>query len=264
MESVLSLINPAYTAAGFVVGALVGLSGTGGAALMTPLLMLLFGIHPATAVGTDLLYAGLTKIGGSVVHGAHGAIDWRVTRRLALGSVPAAAVTLAALSYFGLHSQGAGTAIKTSLGFALMLTAVSLVFHRRLQSAIAYLMEGHTEREIGALTTGVGVVLGALVSITSVGAGALGVPALMVLYPRMQTVRIVATNIAHAVPLALVAGAGYWWLGSVDYPLLASLLAGSIPGVVIGSHLASWTPEHVLRTLLAGILAFLGGKLAVG
>ncbi len=256
-----NLINPPFTAAGFFVGVMVGLTGVGGGALMTPLLVLLLGIHPATAVGTDLLYAACTKTGGTVVHGANGSIDWRVVRRLALGSVPAAAVTLVALSHFGVHSKGTGTVITTSLGIALMLTAVSLVFRQRLVSAMASFTESRNERAIGALTTGLGAVLGVLVPIASIGAGALGVTALVILYPKMPMVRIVGSSIAFAVPLALLSGVGHWWLGSVDWPLLASLLAGSIPGVVIGSQFASRTPEHVLRPLVAGLLAIAGGRL---
>ena len=261
MASVLHVINPLYSVCGFVVGALVGFTGVGGGSLMTPLLVLLFGIHPATAVGTDLLYAGLTKICGSAVHGFNRAIDWRVTRRLAAGSIPAAAVTLWVLSHFGVNSKGTTTAITTTLGFALILTAVTLIFRQRLLGAMASLMEGRTEREISVLTTVLGAALGVLVSISSVGAGALGVTALLILYPKMQTVRIVGSDIAHAVPLTLIAGAGHWWLGSVDWPLLVSLLAGSVPGIVIGSYFASRVPERVLRPLLAGTLALVGGRL---
>ena len=261
MASVFPLIHPLYTASGFAVGALVGLTGVGGGSLMTPLLVLLFGIHPATAVGTDLLYAGLTKICGSAVHGFNGAIDWRVTRRLAAGSIPAATVTLWVLSHFGVNSKGTTTAITTTLGFALILTAVTLIFRQRLLGAMASLMEGRTECEISMLTTVLGAALGVLVSISSVGAGALGVTALLILYPKMQTVRIVGSDIAHAVPLTLIAGAGHWWLGSVDWPLLVSLLAGSVPGIVIGSYFASRVPERVLRPLLAGTLALVGGRL---
>jgi uncharacterized protein len=260
---VLHVIHPIYAASGFVVGALVGLTGVGGGSLMTPLLVLVFGIPPATAVGTDLLYAGLTKICGSAVHGFNRAIDWRVTRLLASGSIPAAAVTLWALSHFGVNSKGTTTAITTTLGFALILTAVTLVFRRRLLIGVASLMERRTEREIGALTTALGAVLGMLVSISSVGAGALGVTALLILYPNMQTVQIVGSDIAHAVPLTLIAGAGHWWLGSLDGPLLASLLAGSVPGIVIGSHFASRAPERLLRPLLAGTLALVGGRLVL-
>src|SRR5579871_2099051 len=158
LQNVLHMINPLYTASGFAVGALVGFTGVGGGSLMTPLLVLLFGIHPATAVGTDLLYAGLTKICGSAVHGFNRAIDWQVTRRLASGSIPAAALTLLALSYFGVDSKGTTTAITTTLGFALILTAVTLIFRRRLLSALASVMERRSDREIAMLTT----LLGAL------------------------------------------------------------------------------------------------------
>ncbi len=261
MPNVLHLINPLYTVSGFCVGALVGFTGVGGGSLMTPLLVLLFGIHPATAVGTDLLYAGLTKICGSAVHGFNGAIDWRVTRRLALGSVPAAAFALLVLSHFGVDSKGTSAAITTTLGIALILTAVTLVFRRRLLKAVVSFMERRTAHEISLLTTALGAILGILVSISSVGAGALGVTFLLMLYPKMPTVRIVGSDIAHAVPLTLIAGTGHWWLGSVDWRLLVSLLAGSIPGIAIGSHFASRVPERVLRPLLAGTLALIGGRL---
>ena len=262
MPSFVHMVNPLYTLSGLVVGALVGFTGVGGGSLMTPLLVLLFGIHPATAVGTDLLYAGVTKISGSFVHGLNGAIDWKVTRRLALGSVPAAALTLLTLAHFGVDSKGATVAISTTLGFALLLTAVTLVFRKRLLAAAAGFFDRRTDREIRLLTTALGVALGVLVSISSVGAGAIGVTVLLMLYPKLPTVRIVGSDIAHAVPLTLVAGAGHWWLlGSVDWPLLLSLLLGSIPGIAIGSHFASRVPDRVLRPLMAGTLALVGGRL---
>jgi len=255
------LINPAYAASGFAVGTLVGFTGVGGGSLMTPLLVLLFGIHPATAVGTDLLYAGLTKICGSFVHGLNDAIDWRVTGRLASGSVPAAVVSLWALSHFGVDSKGTSVAITTTLGFALILTAVTLLFRRRLLAAAAGFLDKRSDGESARLTVALGAVLGVLVSISSVGAGAIGVTVLLMLYPKMPTVRIVGSDIAHAVPLTLLAGAGHWWLGSVDWALLVSLLCGSLPGIAIGSHFASRVPERVLRPLMAGTLALVGGRL---
>jgi uncharacterized membrane protein YfcA len=263
LVSALHLINPLYTASGFAVGALVGFTGVGGGSLMTPLLVLLFGIHPATAVGTDLLYAGLTKICGSVVHGLNDAIDWRVVRRLASGSVPATALTLWALSHFGIDSKGTSTAITTTLGFALILTAVTLVFRKKLLAGSTRFFDRRTDSQTRNLTIALGVILGVLVSMSSVGAGAIGVTALISLYPRLPTVRIVGSDIAHAVPLTLIAGAGHWWLGSVDWLLLISLLFGSIPGIVIGSHFASRVPEKVLRPLLAGTLALVGGRLVL-
>jgi uncharacterized membrane protein YfcA len=260
---VLYLFNPSYALSGLAVGALVGFTGVGGGSLMTPLLVLLFGIHPATAVGTDLLYAGLTKICGSAVHSHNKAIDWRVTGLLAAGSVPAAALSLWTLSHFGIESKGTNATITTTLGFALIVTAVTLIFRRRLLSAAASFLDRRSDREIAALTMTLGAVLGVLVSISSVGAGAIGVTVLLMLYPRMPTVRIVGTDIAHAVPLTLLAGAGHWLIGSIDWVLLVSLLTGSLPGIAIGSHFASRVPDRVLRPLMAGTLALVGGKLAL-
>jgi hypothetical protein len=258
----LHAINPLYSLSGLAVGLLVGFTGVGGGSLMTPLLVLLFGIHPSTAVGTDLLYAGLTKISGSLVHSRNDAVDWRVVRRLALGSAPAAALTLLALSYFGLAARGTSHVITTTLGFALLLTAITLLFRKWLIARYGRALEAASARQISLLTTGLGVVLGVLVTISSVGAGALGVTALLMLYPKMPTVRIVGSDIAHAVPLTLIAGTGHWMIGSVNFPLLFSLLIGSIPGIMIGSHFASRVPDRVLRPLLAGTLALVGGRLA--
>jgi uncharacterized membrane protein YfcA len=262
MIAFLHTLNPLYSLSGLVVGALVGFTGVGGGSLMTPLLVLLFGIHPATAVGTDLLYAGVTKITGSAVHNLNGAVDWRITRLLASGSVPAAAATLIALSYFGHDTKAVGQVITTVLGFALILTAVTLIFRRWLLAAVAATLETFHDRQIAWLTVLLGAVLGVLVSISSVGAGAIGVTVLLMLYPKMPTVRIVGSDIAHAVPLTLIAGAGHWWIGSIDWSLFAALLIGSIPGIAIGSSLASRIPDTVLRPLLAGTLALVGGRLA--
>lgn len=260
---VFHLINPLYSLSGLFVGALVGFTGVGGGALMTPLLVLLFGIHPATAVGTDLLYAGLTKISGSLVHNFNGAVDWRVTRRLASGSVPAAALTLFALSRLGRDSSEVSTLITTLLGFALILTAIALVFRKWILERVAGFFDRRSEAQIGALTVFLGGVLGVLVSISSVGAGAIGVTVLLMLYPKLPIVRIVGSDIAHAVPLTLIAGAGHWWIGSIDWSLLLSLLCGSIPGIAIGSHFASRVPDAVLRPALASTLALVGGRLVL-
>jgi hypothetical protein len=244
------------------IGALVGFTGVGGGALMTPLLVLLFGIHPATAVGTDLLYAGLTKISGSAVHGFNDAIDWRITRRLAAGSAPAAALTLLALAYFGHDGKAAGTVITTTLGFALIATAVTLIFRAWLLARFAAALARLDDRQIRWTTVALGAVIGVLVSISSVGAGAIGVTALLALYPKLPTVKIVGSDIAHAVPLALIAGAGHWFIGSIDWSLLVSLLIGSLPGIAIGSQLASRVPDRILRPVLAGTLALVGARLA--
>jgi uncharacterized membrane protein YfcA len=262
MVSLLHDINPIYVVSGFVVGLLVGFTGVGGGSLMTPLLVLVFGINPATAVGTDLLYAGLTKISGSVVHGLHGAVDWKVVRRLASGSAPAAVLTLFALSYWGPQAKSAGSLISTTLGFALLLTAASLAFRKILLARYGQALADASEDRIAILTIVLGAVVGLLVTISSVGAGAIGVTVLLLLYPRMPAVRIVGSDIAHAVPLTLIAGAGHWWIGSVNWTLLVSLLCGSIPGIVIGSHFASRIPDRFLRPLMAATLAVVGARLA--
>jgi uncharacterized membrane protein YfcA len=256
-------INPLLPLSGFVVGVLVGLTGVGGGSLMTPLLVLLFGFKPATAVGTDLLYAAITKSGGSWVHHRHGNIDWAITGRLALGSVPAAAATLGLLAWLGVQGRGATGLITVMLGFTLLLTAASLLFRQRLL-ALAHRRAISADSSQGRacnLTIVVGAVIGALVTITSVGAGALGVTALTFLYPNLATRRVVGSDIAHAVPLTLVAGLGHWWLGTVDVVLLVSLLIGSLPGIALGAHFAAKVPERALRGLLASVLLLVGGKL---
>jgi uncharacterized membrane protein YfcA len=260
----LSLINPALSLSGLVVGIIVGLTGVGGGSLMTPLLILFFGFKPVTAVGTDLLYAAITKAGGSWVHHKHGHVDWGITRRMAMGSVPAAAVTLGVLAWLGVDGHGTSHLISFSLGIALLLTATSIIFRQQLLDWAQRRQAGReplSEAKIARLTVIMGAVVGVLVSVSSVGAGALGVTALTFLYPRLPAHRIVGSDVAHAVPLTLVAGIGHWWLGSVDMLLLVSLLIGSLPGIAIGSHLASKVPERLLRTFLATILMLVGGKL---
>jgi uncharacterized protein len=259
---VLPDVNLLYSASGFGVGMLVGLTGVGGGALMTPLLVLLFGIHPATAVGTDLLYASITKTAGTVVHGLSDTVDWPIVRRLALGSVPATALTLASLAYFS-HGTGEGASglITTVLGFALILTAIALLFRQRILDFFAKRVGEFEPGQAKALTIGLGAMLGVLVSLSSVGAGAIGVTVLLILYPRLPIARIVGSDIAHAVPLTLIAGVGHWFLGSIDWALLVSLLVGSIPGITIGSFIGARIPDRVLRPILASTLAVVGGRL---
>jgi uncharacterized membrane protein YfcA len=262
MDAVQS-IQPIYSLAGFAVGLLVGLTGVGGGSLMTPILILLFGIHPAAAVGTDLLYAAATKTAGSLVHGYNRTVDWRVVGRLATGSVPATVLTIAALSFVNLNGPVAREFIAGLLTIALFLTAITLVFRERIVDRYASRIGRLSERRVASLTTAVGAVLGVLVSISSVGAGAIGVTALILLYPKLPTARIVGSDIAHAVPLTLVAGMGHWWLGSIDLHLLIPLLLGSVPGIVLGSYTAARVPEITLRVLLAGTLVVVASKLAV-
>ncbi len=258
---VLEQINPLYSLSGLAVGILVGMTGVGGGSLMTPLLILLFGIHPATAVGTDLLYAAATKTGGTLFHGFARTVDWRVVGRLASGSVPATALTIFVLSRSDIQSDSARELITFILGCALFATAFVLILHKQILAAYAARVNVLSERRTAVMTVVVGAILGVMVTITSVGAGALGVTALIILYPRYQLVRIVGSDIAHAVPLTLIAGMGHWMLGSVDWPLLGSLLVGSIPGIFIGSFAAGRVPDVVLRLLLAATLLLVATRL---
>jgi hypothetical protein len=255
------MIEPLYSLSGFAVGMLVGMTGVGGGSLMTPVLILLFGIHPATAVGSDLLYAAATKTAGTLAHGLNDTIEWRIVGRLAAGSVPMTAVTLFALSKLDLTGAEASQLITIVLGIALFVTAGALIFRRQIVDAYGARLGGLDPRRTTILTIATGAVLGVLVSISSVGAGAIGVSALVLLYPRLPTARIVGSDIAHAVPLTLLAGIGHWIMGSVDWHLIGSLLVGSLPGIFIGSYMSSRVPDAVLRLTLAATLIIVGGKL---
>jgi uncharacterized membrane protein YfcA len=255
--------QPLYSLSGFAVGLLVGLTGVGGGALMTPILILLFGIHPATAVGTDLLYAAATKTAGSLVHGYNRTVDWRVVRRLASGSVPMTVLTIWTLGYVNLQGAVAREFISGVLTVALFITALALIFRDRIVGRYAERVGNLSEQRIAALTVAVGAVLGVLVSITSVGAGAIGVTALILLYPRLPIARIVGSDIAHAVPLTLAAGIGHWYLGSINLDLLVPLLLGSVPGILLGSYTVTRVPETALRLLLAGTLIVVATKLSL-
>jgi uncharacterized membrane protein YfcA len=258
----IQFVQPLYSFSGFAVGLLVGLTGVGGGSLMTPILILLFGIHPASAVGTDLLYAAATKTAGSLVHGYNRTVDWRVVRRLATGSVPATALTILALSFVNLNGAMARDLISGLLTIALFFTALTLVFRDQIVRRYSVQIGRLSGRRVAGLTIAVGAILGVLVSISSVGAGAIGVTALLLLYPQLPIARIVGSDIAHAVPLTLVAGLGHWWLGSIDLHLLIPLLLGSVPGIVLGSYVVTRVPEVALRLLLAGTLVVVATKLA--
>lgn len=249
-----------YILAGFVVGFLVGLTGVGGGSLMTPILLLIYNIKPAVAVGTDLLYASVTKSVGIFAHGKLGNIDWSIVKRLAMGSVPASMLTLWALHSMDLQSGNVVSTIKFWLGVALIVTSVAVLLRNKLMSLVAK-EEWIPARYVPGATIALGVVLGALVTLTSVGAGALGVTALILLYPKEKITTIVGSDIAHAVPLTLVAGLGHASLGTIDYHLLGTLLIGSVPGIYLGSHLSSRVAEHWVRIALAMILIFVGFKL---
>lgn len=268
-------MNLLYTASGFAVGLLVGITGVGGGSLMTPLLVFLFGFKPAVAVGTDLLYAAITKSAGVFVHhGKHRSVDWRIVALLSTGSLPLAGITLYVLkNLMEVGKEITGT-ITFTLGVALLLTACALLVR-------SILLRFKKQQEIDddhsnpdnsgrfsprwekVATIATGAVLGVLVTLSSVGAGALGTVALLFLYPRMTTVKIVGTDLAHAIPLTAVAGLGHLSLGNFNLELLLSLLLGSVPGIWVGSHLSAKIPEHFLRPVLATLLLVIGLKFVI-
>jgi len=251
-----------FIIAGFIVGFLVGLTGVGGGSLMTPILMIFFHIKPALAVGTDLLYASVTKSVGIFAHGKLGNIDWRIVKLLAAGSVPASFATIIFLRTIDVDSTEAIATIKFSLGIALIVTSAAVLLRTKLMNLLAK-ETLIPEKYVASSTVVLGIILGGLVTLTSVGAGALGVTALIVLYPHKKITTIVGSDIAHAVPLTLVAGLGHASLGTVDYSLLGTLLIGSIPGIYIGSHLSAKVAEHWIRIALAAILIYVGLKLVL-
>ncbi len=253
-----------YTLSGFLVGLIVGVTGVGGGSLMTPLRVLLFGVSPATAVGTDLLYASLTKTLGGWVHGRRGTVDWKVVGLLSLGSLPAAVITIILLKFLALDALMLGRLVTGVLSVALLLTAAALLLKGWVKKlalrADGTVYELH-HRHLPAATIVTGIVVGTLVTISSVGAGVLGTVALLFLYPRMQAAKVVGTDIVHAVPLTAVAGMGHLALGTVDIVLLGSLLLGSLPGIYLGSHLSSKVPERLLRPVLASMLLIIGTRM---
>lgn len=244
---------------GFGVGAIVGMTGVGGGSLMTPLLMGVFKLNPAVAIGTDLWFAAATKTGGAWAHHRHGHVDYRITGLLLAGSLPAALATIALMHYTGLTKQWAGT-LTFALGIALLLTAVTVAY-RSAWLAVGLRMERWIpEHRKPLLTLLCGLLLGVLVTLSSIGAGAIGATLILLLYPRLPAHRLVGTDIAHAVPLTLVAGIGHAMLGHVDWALLAALLVGSLPGIWLGARLTKSMPERLVRALLAAALVTAGLK----
>jgi len=243
--------------AGFIVGAAVGLTGVGGGSLMTPILVLMFGFAPSTAVGTDLWFAAITKIFGGTLHNHGGNVDWQVIRRLSVGSVPASIATLAWMDLTN-HGQTHNGTIVHALGAVLLLTAVAMLARKGIQALALRLRTTRSEAFLRAqpiLTVCAGVVLGIIVPLTSVGAGALGTVMLLYLYPlRMNPRRLAGTDIVHAIPLAIISGLGHLWMGNVDWRLLVNLLCGSVPGIFVATLLARRSPEFVLRAIIAVLL----------
>jgi uncharacterized membrane protein YfcA len=253
-----------YIASGFAVGLLVGLTGVGGGSLMTPLLTLLFGINPTVAVGTDLAFASITKTAGTLAHRVRNTVHWEIVRRLCLGALPAAVLTTVALKYFGALEQHITQIIRYTIAFSVLLTAIAIIFRGRMQAW----MTAHPERQLhgkkqAIATVVAGAAIGTLVTVSSIGAGAVGATVLVLLYPHLKPAEIAGTDIAYAVPLTAIAAIGHWWLGSINWALLGMLLLGSVPGITIGSLTARAVPEKFLRGLLATTLTGVAAKLVL-
>jgi uncharacterized protein len=250
--------------AGFLVGAVVGLTGVGGGSLMSPILILMFKVAPSAAVGTDLWFAAITKLFGSAMHHRQQSADWGIAKWLWFGSIPAAIITVVLLSASGVGPIKGGV-ITHTLGAVLIVSAIITPFRGRLTRAVARVDFESAARFVRyqpALTILAGVLLGALVTLTSVGAGAIGATLLLLLYPlRLSSKRLVGTDILHAVPVALVGGIGHLLIGDVKPWLLLSLLVGSIPGIMIGSRMTAWLPDQIIQPTLALVLFFSGFKL---
>lgn len=244
---------------GFGIGAIVGMTGVGGGSLMTPLLIGVFKLNPAVAIGTDLWFAAITKSGGAWAHHRHGHVDYRITGLMLAGSIPASLATVALMHYTGV-TKGWASALTFALGIALLLTAVTIAYRSAWQALGLRLERWLPESRKNALTVVAGFLLGVLVSLSSIGAGALGATLILLLYPRLPAHRLVGTDIAHAVPLTLVAGIGHATLGHVDWGLLGALLIGSLPGIWLGAQLTKVMPDKLVRALLCVSLVTAGLK----
>jgi uncharacterized membrane protein YfcA len=244
---------------GFGIGAIVGMTGVGGGSLMTPLLIGVFKLNPAVAIGTDLWFAAITKSGGAWAHHRHGHVDYRITGLMLAGSIPASLATVALMHYTGV-TKGWASALTFALGIALLLTAVTIAYRSAWQALGLRLERWLPESRKNVLTVVAGFLLGVLVSLSSIGAGALGATLILLLYPRLPAHRLVGTDIAHAVPLTLVAGIGHATLGHVDWGLLGALLIGSLPGIWLGAQLTKVMPDKLVRALLCVSLVTAGLK----
>jgi uncharacterized protein len=251
-----------YIVSGFAVGLLVGMTGVGGGSLMTPLLTILFGVPPSVAVGTDLAFAAITKTAGTFTHRLRGTVRWDIVKLLCIGALPAAVLATLALKRFGALDAEIGQLIRYSIAGSVMLTVVALLFRGKMLAWVnakpSRQMEGRT---LATATIVAGAVLGVLVTVSSIGAGAIGATLLVMMYPKMSPAEVAGTDIAYAVPLTAIAAFGHWWLGSINWELLAMLLIGSVPGITLGSWMARSVPERFLRGLLAMTLTGVAAKL---
>lgn len=255
-----------FALAGLVVGFCVGATGVGGGALMTPVLILGFGISPAVAIGTDLLFAAITKAFGTVLHRNAGNVNWPIVGLLACGSVPASLLTVLFLNANGISPE-IEQLMQHALAGAIAFTSLSVLFKAGLLRVVASNGSGNQHIERLRLvrkrmrvpfTIIAGALLGVLVTLSSVGAGVIGATILLLLYPRMRAIEVVGTDLAHAVPLTAIAGLGHMHLGTTDLSMLAYLLMGSLPGIWLGSKVGMKLPDHILKPIMAVILLVIG------
>lgn len=251
-----------YVVSGFAVGLLVGMTGVGGGSLMTPLLTLLFGVPPSVAVGTDLAFASITKTAGTITHRVRGTVRWDIVRHLCMGALPAAVAAALALKHFGALNAEIGQMIRYSIAGSVLLTVTALLFRKQMMAWVTAKPSRQLQgRALTIATIVSGLVLGTLVTISSIGAGAIGATILVMLYPKLTPAEVAGTDIAYAVPLTAIAAFGHWWLGSIDWTLLLTLLIGSVPGITLGAFAARAVPERFLRALLAVTLTTVAAKL---
>jgi uncharacterized protein len=258
--------NYLYSIAGFLVGFIVGMTGVGGGSLMTPILVLFFDVKVAVAVGTDLLYAAITKSGGVFVHHKNGNIQWKILKLLFIGSIPASLISISIIKKLDNAGVNYDNLIMTTLSVALILTGSFLIFRKKLQKLSTnenfnFIKTLH-RKYCNHTTIFAGALIGTLVTISSVGAGVIGAAFLFFLYPKYKAIKIVATDIAHAIPITAIAGLGHAHIGTVDYFLLGSLIVGSLPGIYMGSHFGTFLPDKIMRPILACMLLAIGIRLA--
>lgn len=273
------MIDYYYVLAGVVVGFCVGVTGVGGGSLMTPILIGIFNVPAQVAIGTDLLYASISKFCGSLVHAKKLNIVWPIVIFLSAGSIPASLGTTWALHHFFSSAADYKSLLTMILGFMLVLTGISIVFRAQIEQFVAKrrgisaderysLHQADSAEAKDAQTKSMlknkvlivlmGVVLGVFVTLSSVGAGAFGIMALVLLFPNLPMIRIIGSDVVHAVLLTLVAGLGHLFSGNVDFHMLTYLLMGSIPAIIVGTLISSKLPEHHIRRIL-GITLFLLG-----
>lgn len=256
-----------FVLAGLVVGFVVGVTGVGGGSLMTPALISLLRVEPHIAIGTDLLYAAISKFCGTLVHARKLNIVWPIVFWLAVGSIPASLGTTWALEHVLGGAKEYKKTLTIILGGMLMLTGVAIVFRSRLEAFFArhrgpaapeWVENGQGTIHHKGWVVLMGIVLGVLVTLSSVGAGAFGVMALVLLFPNLPMIRVIGSDVAHAVLLTLVAGLGHLKSGNVDLHLLMLLLMGSIPAIIVGTLVSSRLPERGIRRILGVTLLLLG------